>query len=377
MNRPIAALTLGALLITSLGAARTPGGAPLNITAIIGLSGRYAILGEPERNAMQLAEQSVNRTGGINGRPLHIDILDDEGKPDVAVQLATDAVAHGSLAIICGNSNASSSAVARVTTAANVLQIFMTPAADIWDTPHGVVHNIFQTTPRNEVEIPALLDFAQGKLKMKRAAILYDENTYGSTGAQLLTAASKARNFSIVESQSYPGNASDFTPQLVKIRAADPDVVFLYGSASAPPLAVRNMRQLGMNVPIVGTVGIVSQNFLVVASKDGEGVYADTNLNLTYPDPVQRAFIYDYRRVYKAGAVNFSAFAYDAVALTAWALRASKGAGGEAAIAALEHMPPQTLTTGTFKFTTADHNGISTQDVHIVRDRNQVWETLR
>ena len=67
----------------------------------------------------------------------------------------------------------------------------------------------------------------------------------------------------------------------------------------------------------IGSTGIVSDNFLRVAGKDGDGVYSDMDLNVTHPDAPQRTFLTAYRNAYHARANNFASFAWDAAHLAA------------------------------------------------------------
>jgi branched-chain amino acid transport system substrate-binding protein len=74
---------------------------PVVIGAVISTSGPSAPLGVPQKNALALVEADVNAHGGIDGRPLHFDIVDDEAKPDVAAQLVQQEIGKGAVAIIC------------------------------------------------------------------------------------------------------------------------------------------------------------------------------------------------------------------------------------------------------------------------------------
>jgi branched-chain amino acid transport system substrate-binding protein len=137
------------------------------------------------------------------------------------------------------------------------------------------------------------------------------------------------------------------------------------------------VRQFGLKAHLIGTTGIVSDNFLKVTGKDGDGVYADMDLDRTYPNALQKKLLSAYRAAYNAGANNFASFAWDAVHLAAYALRTAKSTDGDQLVAALENMKPYAGTTGRFKFTASDHNGFDASDIRIVVDRNGVWETLR
>ncbi len=372
----ICVIAAAVLVAPAAGAAAAPG-PPIKIAAIISTSGRYATQGVPEKQGILLAQQQINARGGVAGRPLDVAILDDEGKPDVSAQLATQAVGGGAVALIGGVSVATGAAVARVANEAKVPLIILNPASETWSTRAGVSKYVFETTPSNGVEAPALVAFATGKLHAKRAAVIADENAYGQEGLQILGDLIPKAGMQLATSQTYPSAGSDFTPQVLAVKAGNPDVVFLWGAATAPPLIVRAMRQLGLKAAVVGTTGIVTPAFLRVAGKDGEGVYSDTDLNFTHPNAVQHRFIESYHAMWHQTPANFSAFAFDAVELFAYAVGAAKGkTDGSAISAGLESMKPLALATGTYRMTPQDHNGLSPSDVHIAVDRNQVWFNL-
>ncbi len=370
-------LFAAAVLIAPTAIAAAPSGPPVKIAAIISTSGRYATQGVPEKQGLLLAQQQINAKGGIAGRPLEISIVDDEGKPDVSAQLATQAVGGGAVALIGGVSVATGAAVARVANESKVPLIILNPASETWNTKSGISKYVFETTPANSVEAPALVAFATKKLHAKRAAVIADENAYGQEGLQILGDLIPKAGMQLTTSQTYPSAGSDFTPQVLAVKNSNPDVVFLWGAATAPPLIVRAMRQLGLKAEIVGTTGIVTPAFLRVAGKDGEGVYSDTDLNFTHPNAVQRRFIESYHAMWHQTPANFSAFAFDAVELYAYAIGAAKGkTDGDSISAGLESMKPLSLATGTYRMNPKDHNGLSPADVHIAVDRNQIWFNL-
>ena len=365
-----------ALFTGIAGAAPKPSGAPVSIGAILSITGPYAPLGEPERTAIQIAVADVNASGGINGHPLQVKILDDESKADTASQLATQLVGEKVAAIIGGSLSPSSEAIARVANDAKVLQVYMTPTLSIWQTKTGIRKYTFEATPHNELEVTKLFTFMKNTLKTQKLAVLHDDQLYGVQGTAVAEAEAKAQNVPIVDEEAYAVAATDVTAQLQKARASGADTLLIYTAAPTAGLLVRQVRQFGFKAHIVGTTGIVSDNFLKVTAKDGDGVYADMDLDRTYPNALQKKLLAAYRSAYNAGANNFASFAWDAIHLTAYALRTAKSTDGDKLVAAFENMKPYTGTTGTYKFTATDHNGFNANDIRIVIDHNGVWETL-
>ncbi len=318
----------------------------------------------------------VNASGGINGHPLQVKILDDESKADTASQLATQLVGEKVAAIIGGSLSPSSEAIARVANDAKVLQVYMTPTLSIWQTKTGIRKYTFEATPHNELEVTKLFTFMKNTLKTQKLAVLHDDQLYGVQGTAVAEAEAKAQNVPIVDEEAYAVAATDVTAQLQKARASGADTLLIYTAAPTAGLLVRQVRQFGFKAHIVGTTGIVSDNFLKVTAKDGDGVYADMDLDRTYPNALQKKLLAAYRSAYNAGANNFASFAWDAIHLTAYALRTAKSTDGDKLVAAFENMKPYTGTTGTYKFTATDHNGFNANDIRIVIDHNGVWETL-
>ncbi|TAM89403.1 hypothetical protein EPN42_07555 [bacterium] len=378
--RPLAALAAGAALALSISpaGAAAPSGTPVTIGAILSISGPFAPLGEPERNALQVAERDINATGGIAGHPLKIVIMDDEGKPDVSSQLATQLVSQHVIGIIGGTLTANTQAAYRVAEAAQVPEIFMTPTAQLWETKRGIAPYLFQSVPRNELETEKLSLFAKNRLGAKKIAVLYDENPYGQIGHKLLAARAKQDGLSVVAEEQYPTTASDLTPQLLKVQQSGADTVFLWGASEAPAIAARQIRQLKLKVHIVGATGILSQNFIRVAGPDAEGVYSDTDLNTTSPDAVEEHFIGAYRNEFKTPPNNFASFAWDAAHLFQFAAQANGGKlDGPSIVKAWETMRPYHGTTAFFKFTDKDHNGIAIDSLHMTEVKSGAWAVIK
>jgi len=372
----VAAVALVATLARS-GAAAGPSGPPLLVGVVLSTTGVFATLGEPAANAIRLAESDINAHGGAGGRPVHFELVDDEGKPDVASQLATQEIAKGAVAIIGGSNTPASAAIVRATTTANVLQIYLSPTAQLWDTKNGVIKTVFETQPRLEIESRTIVRFARDRLHAQKIAVLYDDNPYGTQGFRSLDAATKEQNVPLVASVSYPGSATDVTAQLQQIKASGADTVVIYGASQTPALAVRQIHALGLNVHVIGSNAIFSDNFLKIAGSDGENVYSNGSLNFTHPSPREAALMNAYRARFSGRPISFTTVAWDAAHLAALALANAHGKTDGAALAgALETMKPYAGVTGTYRFSATDHNGLTADDIRMAVDRNGVWFTL-
>jgi branched-chain amino acid transport system substrate-binding protein len=360
----VAALVAALCVTGSLPVSAAPD--PIVVGVVISTSGPSAPLGVPQKNALAIVERDVNAHGGIAGRPLHFEIVDDEAKPDVAAQLAQQLIGNGAVAIICGTRTATSAAATRVTVGANVVQLFLTPSTELWKTPKGVAKTLFQVAAAADDEAHAYTAFAKNKLHAKTLAIIHDENQYGTVAGTATEAAAKDNGMTVVADESYPGDATDFTPQLLRVKAAKPDVVMLLGATNTPALLTVQARTLGVKVPFVGSSAILSPAFLRVVGPAEDQLYAVSNLDFTNPDTTSKIAIKAYVDAYHGPLVGFGGFAYDSGYLIAKALLKAHGKYDGAALA----------TAGTFRYSASDHNGLSQKDVHIAVARKGVWYTI-
>lgn len=353
----------------------TPAAEPIQIGAILSYSGPSAPLGQPQVNALKLAETEINAHGGVGGRPIHFVIVDDEAKPDVASQLATQQIASGVAAIICGTRVDTTNAVARITAQAGMLQVILTPTVSTWKNKNGtVVKTIFEAQASDELEVRALLAYGTRKLGLKKTAIIHDANFFGTSGAEIATEVAKTYNVDVLGNEAYASDATDFTPQIQKLMGLSPDAMLMWGATTTPALVTKQFRTLGYTKPILASGGVDSEAFLKIAGPAAAGVYAAGSLSKQHPNALQKAFVELYQRTYNIPAVPFAAQAWDATQIIVAAIRGTGGKTDGVTLANwLEKGIAIPATQATFKFSPTDHNGESLDAVHIIVPQNGVW----
>src|SRR6202011_468989 len=120
-------------------------------------------------------------------------------------------------------------------------------------------------------------------------------------------AEAKSLALGVVGQESYPGTATDFTPQVVKLGDAKPDALVLWGATTTPGLAIKAARTLGLNVPILGSSGILSPAILNVAGGGAAGEVYSASPLAGAPTAEQRAFAALYDTTYHQPIVSFAA----------------------------------------------------------------------
>ena len=159
--------------------------------------------------------------------------------------------------------------------------------------------------PRDALAVQNALTYISKVMKLTKIAVLYDENAYGASGMAEIEKVAPDYGLTIAAKESYKTDETDLTAQLTKIKAANPEVVVVWGTNPGPAIAAKNMKQLGMTQPFVGSHGIANAKFIELAGDAAEGVIFPAGRLLvpeSYTDPAQEAqadkFVADYNGGY-------------------------------------------------------------------------------
>ena len=123
---------VAALALTPL-AARSAG-PPIEVPVIVSLTGPAAFLGNTSRKSLEVLEKNVNDTGGISGRPLQFNFLDDGTNPQTTVQLANQIIATKTPIMIGSSLVATCHAIAPLFEKSGPVQYCLSPGGG---TPKG------------------------------------------------------------------------------------------------------------------------------------------------------------------------------------------------------------------------------------------------
>jgi branched-chain amino acid transport system substrate-binding protein len=156
------------------------------------------------------------------------------------------------------------------------------------------------------------------------------------------------------------------TPQLTKMRGSDAQAVICWGTGPAPALVAKNMKQLGMTIPLVQSHGAASKKFIELAGDAAEGIIMPAGKLVIYKqlpdtDPqkaVCKEYAEKYQAKFKAPESSFGGYAYDALRML---LSVMEKAGTDQAQirAGLEGTKNFVGVSGVFNMSPEDHNGLT------------------
>jgi branched-chain amino acid transport system substrate-binding protein len=188
---------------------------------------------------------------------------------------------------------------------------------------------------------------------------------------------------SVVATERFAPDATDFTAQMVNLRNANADVNVIWGIPPAAALAQRAYRQLGITTPVMQSHGIGNQVFLDTAGDAATGLIAPLGRlvvaeQLPEDDPqrdVITSFIEDYTGEYGEQPSTFAGHAYDGWQLAVDALR-EVGTDKQAVRDHLESVEDFVGISGTFTMTPEDHSGLTKEALVLVTVEGGDWTLL-
>ncbi|AHY07612.1 branched-chain amino acid ABC transporter substrate-binding protein [Serratia plymuthica] len=307
-------LALAAAVLATLGAAAPAQAADTILIGLAGpLTGPSARIGKDLENGAQLAIADANaQKPTLNGKPVTFKLLseDDQSDPRTAVAVAQRLVDEGVAGVVGHWNTGTSIPAARIYHDAGIAQV--APVA----TGHTYTQQGFDTSFRvmghDDDGGNYAGEYAVKVLKAKRIAVIDDRTAFGQGLADEFIKSLAAQGIQPVAREYVDDKTVDFSAVLTTVRSKNADLIFFGGvDSQAAPLA-RRIKQLGMNTQLMGAGGFVSQTFLTLAQKEGEGVVAlEPGLPLEQM-PGGKAFEQAYRDRYKTHIELHAPFAYDA-----------------------------------------------------------------
>ena len=352
---------------------------PYVIGAVLSLTGTYAGLGMPERNAIELEVARINDAGGINGHPVEVLYEDDATDPAKAVAGAARLIEQeGVLALIGATGTGQTMAIRSEIARAGIPQVSMAGGSVVTADFDPLV---FQTPWPNRTVVPFTLK-ALKERGLVKVAFISDTGGYGVDGHDIIVKEAADVGVEIVAEETFNPGDTDMTPQLTKIKGANPDVILMWNAGKEAAIVAKNMTQLGMKTPLVGSPGNGRKEFIEGAGASAEGFRFAAGKVLV-PEAygtgsqaykVATDFIARYTEAYETAPDIFAGHAYDAFLVITDALGRVEGdVTPESLRDAIEGTSGLVGIGGTFTYTPDDHNGLTEDELVFYRVEGTTW----
>ncbi|MEO7241551.1 MAG: ABC transporter substrate-binding protein [Variovorax sp.] len=300
------------------------------ITDKVGVAKAYA---EPVAAGVTFAVKELNAKGGVLGRQIELLVEDDQAKPDVSATVARKLVDEGVAFILSVSLTPATQQAQSVTKESKTPH--MTPS-NSGDTLTTQVDNpnFWQTGPLGSTQIATLLSYAKNK-NYKRVALIGENSDLGQLTNKFFKAGIEKAGMEIVAEEIVPGGSTTADPQMQKVRAANPDALFMTGITTGPNLLIlKSYRQLGLKTPVLANYNMSVPVYMTAAKGLIDGV---TFVDAFDPaKPATHRFVEAYKKDTGTEPYNLIGYGYDGMMLVADAITRAGSTDKEKVRAAMQ-----------------------------------------
>jgi branched-chain amino acid transport system substrate-binding protein len=198
-------------------------------------------------------------------------VLDTQADPQLGIQMTNRLVSVEKVPVFITAWSSVVKAVAPIANDSRVVELSIGAASpDI----AKLGDYVYTTFPLADVDITALAKYAFASMGKKKAAVIYINNETGIVPAEVYQKVFKAAGGEIVAVETYDPKATDFTGMLLKVRAANPDIIHLHGLVSDIPQVIAQMRQLGLTQTVTSYSAAFNPKLIQQLGAAAEGVIA-------------------------------------------------------------------------------------------------------
>lgn len=285
------------------------------------LSGSMAVAGQRQNDGIRFAADEINAAGGVLGHKLEFIFEDDEGIPANTVNIMNKLLYRDRVVATMGSNNSPS-----VLAVLDIIKRAETPHIVPSGVAYAITHSgnpwVFRVTATDEVFTKKIVDYAVDSRGFGKFAIIFDTNDYGQGGKNLLQKWLKGHGLTPVAVEGYNRETKDFTPQLMNIKNANPDVLVIWGNYTEGAQLVRQIRSMNLPFQVMVSTGVTIGNFYELAGDAANGIIGITGgWHPDRTDPEAIAFIDKFRKAKGYPPDMNVACGYDALMLLAKAMK--------------------------------------------------------
>ncbi|HHV58373.1 MAG TPA: ABC transporter substrate-binding protein [Firmicutes bacterium] len=335
--------------------------AVIKIGTVGPLSGNAATYGQSTKHGVEIAVDEVNKAGGISGAQVELVPEDSRGDQTEAANATRKLVEQDKVVAIVGA--VLSSETLSGGPIANDAKVPMISSSSTAPGIPDIGPYIFRNCISDNVQAAQLAEYAVQELKVKRFAVMFTNNDYGMALRDGFTAKAKELG-EVVAVEAYTDGDANFSAQLTKIKAQNPDALYIGGYYTEAAKIAQQAKEMGLKVQLLGADGFYSSKLTELGGDAVEGAVFTAGFYSGDTSPAVQNFVAAYKAKFNEEPDMFAAQAYDAAKIV---LEAIKKAGStdttkiQAALAATRDFPG---ITGTTSFTA---NGDAEKDIVILK----------
>ena len=343
-------------------------GEPIKIAMVTPLTGPYTALGTDNREAVQAAVKYYNANGGVNGRPISVDVKDDGTEPERTVLLTRQVVDDDSYVAMLGTSFSSAAFAAEpIASEAGIPYVSLAGSRKQVDP---IAPFVYMTPPTSLVVADALGEYLQQQ-GMKNVALLRDNGGYPTEGAADVKSVAPKYGLNITDDIVFGLEAQEFSANLTKIKNSNADAIWLWNVTPQSVTITKEIQSLNVPQQLVLTHGNATPFYLDPACPAADGAiiassFAQVADQLPEDNPSREIALTANEELKSAGVDAPSQFHYDGwtgVQILVEAMRQVQGDLTRDAINDAIESSTVNGPEGVYRFGTDNHGGPGRENV--------------
>lgn len=354
---------------------------PLKIGAIFAVTGGASFLGAPEAKTAEMLVEEINADGGIDGRMIELIVKDSAANPEKAISFAKQLIEEDQVVAIIGPST--SGETMQIKDLCNEAGVPLISAAAAEAIVDPVAPYVFKT-PQKDSYVVRWIYQTMNDMGISKIGVVAANTGFGNAGRGQLEKYAAEFGIQIAIAESYDGAATDLTALMNKVKSQNVQAVVNWSIVPAQSIIPKNMKQLGMDIPLFQSHGFGNIRYAEAAGAAAEGIIFPCG-RLLVADELpnsnpQKKLLVEYANAYKAkyneDASTFGGHAYDALMIVAQAIR-NGGDDRKSIRDEIEKLKNFPGTGGVFTMTADDHNGLGMDSIVMLTVKNGKFVLLK
>lgn len=384
VTKLLSVLAAGAVFMGALtgcgGGSKGADGDTIKVGGLLEMTGGSASFGISSKNGIDLALKKINEKGVLGGKKLSLVVADTKSEASEATNGMQKLISQDKVVAVIGP-NQSSAVIASgaINNGAKVVDITpMGTNPDVTFDPKTkqVKPYSFRTCFIDPFQGTVMASFASNELKVKKAAIYIDNTSdYAKGLAQFFKENFVKNGGQVVIEEAYLQKDTDFKSTLTKIKAAQPDFIYIPGYYQEVGLIVKQAREMGITVPMAGGDGWDSAKLPEIAGKAAlENTFFSSLYSPDDTSDLNKNFVAEYKKAYNTNPDVFAALAYDSALLVAKAIEDAGSADPAKIAEAMAKIKGFKGVSGEVTFN-EQHNPIKSAVIIEHKDGKQTFKT--
>lgn len=331
VNKLLSVLAAGAILMGALtgcggGGSKGADGDTIKVGGLLEMTGGSASFGISSKNGIDLALKKINEKGVLGGKKLSLVVADTKSEASEATNGMQKLISQDKVVAVIGPNQSSaviaSGAISNGAKVTDITPMGTNPDVTVDPGTKKVKPYSFRTCFIDPFQGTVMAAFASNDLKVKKAAIYIDNTSdYAKGLAQFFKENFIKNGGEVVIEEAYLQKDTDFKSTLTKIKAAQPDFIYIPGYYQEVGLIVKQAREMGITVPMAGGDGWDSAKLPEIAGKAAlENTFFSSLYSPDDTSDLNKSFVAEYKKAYNTNPDVFAALAYDSTLLVAEAI---------------------------------------------------------